>query len=180
MTPVFPQSSDDFLKGLVRNIPDFPIPGINFKDITPLLVNPRGFGLAIEKASSQISNIHVDAVVAIESRGFAFGAPIAANVSAGLILIRKPGKLPAEKDTFPYTCEYCSGLLEVHRGSIQPNMRYLIVDDLLATGGTARATADYIASVGGEIVGFSFLIELTALGGRSLLQRAPVHSVLVY
>jgi adenine phosphoribosyltransferase len=175
-----PTSTDDVLKHLIRSIPDFPIPGINFKDITPLLADPQGFQSAIDKACSQISGLPVDVVVAIESRGFVLGAPIAARVSAGLILVRKPGKLPGEKDRFPYSCEYCDGVLEVHRGSIQPGMRCLVVDDLLATGGTARATADYIASVGAEVSGFSFLIELAALGGRSLLQSAPVYSVLVY
>jgi len=168
------------LKEAIRTIPDFPVPGIGFKDITPLLARSETFALAIDAMCRALDSPDLEAIVAIESRGFVVGAPLANRLGTGLILVRKPGKLPGEKDSFSYQCEYCSGTLEVHRDAIQPGSNYLIVDDLLATGGTARATADYVTRAGGRVFGFSFLVELTALKGRALLREGPVFSVLKF
>jgi adenine phosphoribosyltransferase len=173
-------SVDLFLKSLIREIPDFPVDGIGFKDITPLLANEKAFALAINQSVARWRTTPIELVVAIESRGFLLGAPLAHAISAGLVLVRKPGKLPAAKDRFAYTCEYCSGTLEVHKGSITLGKKCLVVDDLLATGGTAVATAEYVKSVGGDIAGFSFLVELSFLNGRTILSQAPVHSVIAY
>ena len=168
------------LKQYIASIPNFPIPGIDFKDIAPLIAEKDGFSLALDSLCNLLSPIEFDAVVAIESRGFLIGAPVAHQFRTGLILVRKPGKLPGEKDLFPYTCEYCSGELEVQRGAIRSGARYLVLDDLLATGGTSRATADYIALKGGIVAGFCFLVELSMLNGKALLVEAPVVSLLKY
>jgi adenine phosphoribosyltransferase len=170
---------ESLLKESIVSIPDFPIAGINFKDITPLLADPALFPLAIDELYKLMSSWEVDAVVAIESRGFIVGAPLADRLRAGLIPVRKPGKLPGGKDCFSYTCEYSTGTLEVRENAIREGGRYLVVDDLLATGGTARATYDYITAKGGAVAGFGFLVELTALNGRALLER-PVQSLLQY
>lgn len=177
-----PVSHDEsvYLKGFIREIPDFPIPGIKFKDITPLLADPTAFSTIIGASVRRWKSIGIDQVVAVESRGFILGAPLAQAVSAGLILVRKPGKLPGERDRFDYTCEYCNGQLEVHSGLVQQGARCLVIDDLLATGGTARATADYLLSKGASIVGYGFLVELSVLRGRALLTDAPMHSVMTY
>jgi len=172
--------SEVYLKSFIRSIPDFPIAGIDFKDITPLLADSHGFTLIVESSIAFWRKAHIDAVIAVEARGFLVGAPLAHLLSVGLILVRKPGKLPGERDQFAYTCEYSSGALEVHRGLVKEGMRCLIVDDLLATGGTARATADYVLRSHAVIGGFSFVVELAALKGRLLLNDGPVYSVLQY
>jgi adenine phosphoribosyltransferase len=170
------------LPALVRqrlgSVPDFPVPGIDFKDITPVLADGEAFASLIAELRDRARALgEIDGVLAIESRGFVFGAPLASELRSGLILVRKPGKLPGENDSFAYTCEYRSGMLEVRPGAIQPGKRYLVVDDLLATGGTARATADYIGARGGSVAGFCFFLELTFLGGREVLRDAPVISL---
>lgn len=177
---VLSSENQELLKQYIISIPDFPIPGINFKDITPLLAQGDAFSLAIDEICFLLSHLDFDAVVAIESRGFIIGAPIAHYFRIGFVIVRKPGKLPNTKDSFNYTCEYRSGILEIHQGVIKPGLKYLIIDDVLATGGTAGATADYIIKSGGKLAGFCFLIELSFLQGRTLLKEAPVLSLLKY
>lgn len=173
--------NQELLKQHIIDIPDFPIPDINFKDVTPLLAHGEGFSLAIDELCLLLSPLDFDAVVAIESRGFIIGAPVAHHFRVGFILVRKPGKLPNTKDSFNYTCEYRTGVLEIHQGAIKPGLRYLVLDDLLATGGTARASADYIVKSGGKVAGFCFLIELSFLKGReALIEEVPVVSLLKY
>ena len=178
------QAIDPFLEATLKqhiaSIPNFPIPGIDFLDIAPLIAQKDGFSLALDSLCQLLLPIEFDAVAAIESRGFIIGAPVAHQFRTGLVLVRKPGKLPGEKDSFAYTCEYCSGALEVQRGAIQAGARYLVLDDLLATGGTARATADYISLNGGIVTGFCFLVEISMLKGKALLVDAPVVSLLKY
>jgi adenine phosphoribosyltransferase len=177
--------TEDLVAALKASIPtyaDFPAPGIAFKDITPLLADGDRFAATIDWLCARLESAKTtfEAVLAIESRGFVFGAPIAARFRSGLVLVRKPGKLPGLVESFDYTCEYCAGRLEVERGAIEPLARYLIVDDLLATGGTARAVADYVAQRGGAVAGYCFLVELSFLDGRALLGDAPVFSLLTY
>ena len=172
--------NDQFLKDRIRSIPDFPVPGIDFKDIVPLLADRDAFGLVIDDTTARWRELGIDAVVAVESRGFVLGAPLAHQLNAGLVLVRKPGKLPGTTDRFAYSCEYCDGELEVSQGLVGAGTRCLIVDDLLATGGTARATAEYLRRVRAHVVGFTFIVELSFLNGRALLTEAPVHSVLAY
>jgi len=171
---------EGLLKGHIGSIPDFPIPGILFKDITPLLANGEAFATAVDSMTASVEDIDFDAILAVEARGFLFGAPIASRLRRGLILVRKPSKLPATIDSFDYTCEYCEGTLEVRAGQVRAGRRYLVLDDILATGGTARATADYVSRCRGTLVGYCFLIELAFLRGRDLLSDAPVRSVVVY
>lgn len=173
-------SVEGLLKQEIVSIPNFPIPGIDFKDITPLLAQGDKFALAIEELRRPLMDLDFSAIVAVESRGFIIGAALASHMQRGIILVRKPGKLPGAIDSFGYSCEYCSGTLQVRCGSIRPDHRYLVVDDLLATGGTARATADYIAQAQGHVAGFCFLVELSFLGGRQLLQEAPVITLINY
>jgi adenine phosphoribosyltransferase len=171
---------DSVFKDLIRTVPDFPIPGIQFKDISPLLADPSALSLVLDISSEYWIGTEVDGVLAIESRGFVLGTALARSLAAGLVIVRKPGKLPGIRDSFDYTCEYCSGRLEVGQGLVQPGKHYLVVDDLLATGGTARATADYVLSKGASVAGYSFMVELPALHGRQLLDEAPVHSTIRY
>jgi adenine phosphoribosyltransferase len=175
------ESADvDVLKAAIRDIPDFPIPGIGFKDITPVLADPVLFGLAIDGVCDALGSIPFDRILAVESRGFLLGAAIAARLDSGVILVRKPGKLPGDVDRFGYTCEYCAGDLEVCRGALRPGLNYLVVDDVLATGGTARACADHVLREGGTVAGYGFLLELTFLDGRKRLDDAPVVSIVRY
>jgi len=168
------------IEGLIRNVPDFPQPGIQFKDITPVLQDPRGLRAAIDAVAAPLKGKEIDAVVGLESRGFLFGAPIAYNMGLGFVIIRKPGKLPADKIGVEYELEYGSNVLEIHRDSIKPGQRVAIVDDLLATGGTARAAATLVEQLGGVVVGFSFLIELEFLQGREKLGGYDIHSIIRY
>lgn len=168
------------LKKLIREIPDFPKPGILFRDITPLLANPSGLGLAVELLANPFRGKAIDLVVGAESRGFIFGTAVACCLSAGFVLVRKPGKLPHKKLSMTYDLEYGKDTLEMHADSIVRGQRVLVVDDLLATGGTMRASCDLVERAGGQIVGVAVLIELSALNGRSKLGQYPVHSVIQY
>lgn len=170
---------DAFLRGLVRDVPDFPKPGILFKDITPLLSNVRALHTILDAMHVAFVDKRIDSVVGIESRGFIFGAALAARLNAAFVPVRKPGKLPWKTDRVSYALEYGEGHLEMHVGSLAPGARVLIVDDLLATGGTAAAAAALASSQGGEVVGFAFVIELAFLAGRQKL-AGEVSSLLVY
>ena len=168
------------LKSLIRDIPDFPKPGILFRDITTLLRDPEGLRHTVDQLAEEFSGQSVDYVVGMESRGFIFGTPLAYKLGAGFIPVRKPGKLPAAVHAVEYSLEYGSDTLEVHRDALEPPSRILIVDDLIATGGTAAATAELVHRTGCELVGFGFIIELAALGGREKLPDVPVVSLVSY
>jgi adenine phosphoribosyltransferase len=165
---------------LIRDVPDFPKPGIIFRDITPLLKDAAGLSLAVEFLTQPFRRDHIDVVVGAESRGFIFGTAVARNLSAGFVPIRKPGKLPAAKKGVTYDLEYGTDTLEVHADAIEPGQRVLMIDDLLATGGTMRACCDLVEELGGDIVAAAFLIELGPLNGRSKLEKWNITSVLRY
>ena len=167
------------LKKLIRDIPDFPKPGILFRDITPLLADPSGLALAIELLANPFRGKNIDLVVGAESRGFIFGTAVACCLSAGFVVVRKPGKLPHKRISMTYDLEYGKDTLEMHADAIVKGQRVLIVDDVLATGGTMKACCDLVEQLGGQIVGVAVLIELTSLGGRSKL-KYPIHSVVKY
>ena len=164
----------------IRDVPDFPEPGIVFKDITPLLLSPDLLELAIESLAEPIRGLKINRVLGIESRGFLFGAPLAMKLGVGLVLARKPGKLPWKTRRVEYSLEYGTDAIEVHTDAIEPGHRVLVVDDLLATGGTAQAAAQVVSDAGAELVGFSFLIELAFLNGREKLPESRVFSLLTY
>lgn len=168
------------LKSLIRVVPDFPEPGISFKDITTLLKNGPALAEAVKRMADAFREENVDLVVGVESRGFIFGAPVAYELGVGFIIVRKPGKLPADKYRVDYELEYGHDALEMHKDAIQPGQRVLIVDDLLATGGTIAATCDLVRRAGGEIVGCAFLIELAHLGGRERLKGERIHTLVTY
>jgi adenine phosphoribosyltransferase len=170
------------LRGFVRDIPDFPTPGILFKDITPLLLNAAALNAAIIALAAPLAGDAVDFVVAAEARGFILGAALARELGAGFVPARKPGKLPGETISAEYALEYGIDALEVHADALAGGARVLVHDDLLATGGTAGALCDLVEELGGEIVGCSFLVELRALGGRNRLQASahPVHTLIAY
>ncbi len=164
----------------IRDVPDFPKPGILFKDITPLLLDPTRFRRAVELMAAPFTGSRVRRVVSIESRGFLLGAPIALLLEAGLVPIRKPGKLPAARGRVEYALEYGTDALEMHRDAVGQGDRVLIVDDVLATGGTAEAAAKLVRAHGAEVVGFTFLIELDFLKGRERLGAERVEALLHY
>jgi len=168
------------LRELIRDIPDFPKPGIIYKDITPLLRCPAGLSLAVEYLTQPFRHSRIDVVAGAESRGFIFGTAVARNLSSGFVPIRKPGKLPHNTRSQSYDLEYGTDQLEVHEDAIKTGVRVLMVDDLLATGGTMEACCQLIESLGGEIIGIAFLIELAFLGGRRKLSKYPIHSILSY
>jgi adenine phosphoribosyltransferase len=168
------------LKLKIRHVPDFPKAGILFYDITTLLQEPAGFRAAIDSLALPFLNQGIDSIVAIESRGFIFGAAVADRIGAGFIPVRKPGKLPSKTVRASYDLEYGSDALEMHDDAVRPGQRVLIVDDLLATGGTARATLDLVKRQGGTVHALAFLIELVALNGRAKIPGETVHSVLRY
>ncbi len=168
------------IESLIRVIPDFPIPGIMFRDITPLLKDSAGFRATIDLFVDRFENERIDMVVAVEARGYMFGAPLAYRLGAGFVPVRKPGKLPAATRSESYTLEYGTNSLEVHDDAIAPGQRVLVVDDLLATGGTAAATGRLLDSLGAEIVGFAFLIELAALDGRKALAGRDITAFITY
>src|SRR3989475_7938081 len=164
----------------IRDVPDFPKPGILFKDITPLLLDPKAFRRAVELMSTPFAGAGATRVVSIESRGFLLGAPVALALDAGLVPIRKPGKLPAARGRVEYALEYGTDALEMHRDAMTRADRVLIVDDVLATGGTAEAAAKLVRTHGAEVVGFTFLIELDFLKGRERLLGERVEALLHY
>ncbi|MFN0150821.1 MAG: adenine phosphoribosyltransferase [bacterium] len=168
------------LKALIREIPDFPKPGILFKDITTLLRDAGAFDEAMRRVTDLARPLAPQQVVCVESRGFLVGAPVARDLGAGVIPIRKPGKLPGAILREEYALEYGTDALEMHEGAIAPGQRVLVVDDVLATGGTASAAARLIARAGGVLAGYVFLIELSALGGRARLGAAPAHALITY
>lgn len=168
------------LKDRIRNVPDFPKAGILFYDITTLLRDPEGLKLSIDSLTDPYRNRGISLVVGIESRGFILGAAVADRLGAGFVPVRKVGKLPAETIRASYTLEYGADSLEMHRDAVEPGQRVLIVDDLLATGGTARAAVDLVRQLGGEVEGLAFLIELLDLNGRARLEGERVMTVLQY
>jgi adenine phosphoribosyltransferase len=168
------------LKKLIRDVPDFPKPGILFRDITPLLANPSGLALSIELMANPFRGKNIDLVVGAESRGFIFGTAVACCLSAGFGLVRKPGKLPHKRIAKTYDLEYGTDSLEMHADAIVRGQRVLIVDDVLATGGTMQACCDLVEQLGGELVGIAVLIELKGLNGRKKIAPRPVHSVIEY
>lgn len=170
----------EHLKERIRHVPDFPKAGILFYDITTLLQEAAGLRAAIDSMSTPFKDAGIDVVVGIESRGFIFGAAVADRIGAGFIPVRKPGKLPSKTVRQTYALEYGTDSLEMHEDAVSKGQRVLIVDDLLATGGTARATADLVEGVGGHVHGFAFLIELVGLNGRAKLGGATIHAVLKY
>lgn len=167
-------------KSKIRVIPDFPEPGIRFKDITTLLADQEAFHLAIETLAEAFAGQQIDLVVGPEARGFVVGGPVAYALRAGFVPIRKPGKLPGDVLHYSYDLEYGKDALEIHKDAIRPGQRILVIDDLLATGGTTRATVNMVQQLGGEIVGMGFLIELTYLHGRELLPKCPIVSLVQY
>jgi adenine phosphoribosyltransferase len=173
-------SSPEFLKQRIRSVPDFPKPGILFYDITTLLRDPAGFKAAIEQLARPFEGAGIDVVVGIESRGFILGAPVADRLGAGFCPIRKPGKLPARTIREAFSLEYGSDAIEIHQDAITPGQRVLILDDVLATGGTAKAAASLVRQLGGDLHALAFLIELTFLQGREKLAGDRVVSVLQY
>lgn len=173
-------TSLDDLQRAIREVPNFPKPGIGFKDITPILLDPALFQGAVELMAAPFAEARISRVVSIESRGFIFGAPIALRLGAGLVPIRKPGKLPAATQRVEYALEYGTDALEMHHDAVGQGDRVLVVDDVLATGGTAAAAAQLVAGTGGAVVGFSFLIELDFLKGRPRLQGRRVEALLHY
>lgn len=168
------------LKAKIREVADFPTPGVSFKDVTTLLKDAEAFRFAVKALADRYRKDRPDLVVGIESRGFLLGAPIAYELGSGIVVVRKPGKLPAEHVRVEYELEYGKDALEVHTDAIQPGQRVLLADDLLATGGTSWAAAELVKRLGGEIVGFAFLIELAYLGGRQRLAGYPVEALVTY
>ncbi len=168
------------LKQLIRDIPDFPKPGIMFRDITPLLADASGLALAIELLANPFRGKNIDLVVGAESRGFIFGTAVACCLSAGFVLVRKPGKLPHKKVSKTYALEYGTDTLEMHADAIVKGQRVLIVDDVLATGGTMQACCELVEGLGGTIAGVAVLTELVGLNGREKVAPHKVHSVLQY
>lgn len=164
----------------IRDIPDFPKPGIMFKDITPLLADPRAFHIILDTIAQRFIGEHVDAVVGIEARGFIFGGALAARLNASFVPARKPGKLPAEVDGVSFDTEYSSTKLEMHKDSVWKGCNAIVVDDVLATGGTARAAAELVKKQGGNVVAYAFVIELAFLNGRERIAPARVESALTY
>lgn len=168
------------LKTKIRHVPDFPKPGILFYDVTTLLQDPVGFREAIDHLAAPFVGKDIDIVVGIESRGFIFGSAVADRLGAGFSPVRKPGKLPSTTMRASYDLEYGSDALEIHHDAVKAGQRVVIIDDLLATGGTAKAAADLVSQLGGEVHALGFLIELVGLNGRDRLPGQTLHSVLKY
>jgi adenine phosphoribosyltransferase len=167
-------------RALIRDVPDFPTRGILFKDITPLLADPRAFHIVLDSIAERYIGEHIDAIVGIEARGFIFGGALAARLNASFVPARKPGKLPAPSDRVSYKTEYSVSELEMHKDSLPEESRVVIVDDVLATGGTAKAAAELVRKQNAHVVGFAFVIELSFLGGRERLLPVKAESVLTY
>ena len=170
----------EHLKNSIRNIPDYPKPGIQFKDITPILQNPELFGNVIDIFYDRYKNEKIDVIVGIESRGFIFAAPLALELGCSLAIARKPGKLPYETVSAEYSLEYGVDTLELHTDAFNPGEKVLIMDDLLATGGTAKAAGELVKKLKGDIVCFSFLINLVELKGVNMLKPHQVFCIIEY
>ena len=168
------------LASTIRNVPDFPVKGILFYDITTLLKDPEAFKASIDQLADRYQNTEIDLIVGIESRGFIFGTVLAYVLETGFVPVRKPGKLPAEILTESYELEYGTNTIEIHVDAIEKGQRVLVVDDLLATGGTAKATCNLVKKLGGEVVGVAFVVELSFLNGRDKLKEYEVFSLLKY
>ncbi len=164
----------------IRDVPNFPKEGVVFKDITPMLGDPQAFQTAVDLLADEYMGIGVDVVVGAEARGFIIASPLAYKLGSGFVLIRKPGKLPWMTETVEYELEYGTDSLEIHKDAIQPGMKVLIADDLLATGGTAEACIHLVERLGGEVVGMSFFIELSFLNARKRFEKYPIHSLIQY
>jgi adenine phosphoribosyltransferase len=171
---------DARIRQAVRDIPDFPKPGIMFKDITPLLADPALFRDTIRQFAANLEGQKIDVVVGMEARGFLFGAPLAMDLSAAFVPARKPGKLPYKTHSVSYDLEYGSATLEIHQDAIKPGDRVLIADDLLATGGTAKATIELVEKMGGIVHACCFVVELAFLNGRAKLGDTPIQSLVTY
>jgi adenine phosphoribosyltransferase len=169
-----------WLKEYVRDIPDFPRPGVVFKDITPLLADEVAFRATVDALAERFSAEHIDKVLGIEARGFIVAAPVAYRFGAGFVPVRKAGKLPWQVEKEEYVLEYGTDLLEIHRDALAPGERALIVDDVMATGGTAAAAARLVERLGGEVAGLGFIIELAFLGGRGKLQGHNAVALITY
>lgn len=165
---------------LIRNIPDFPLPGVQFKDITPLLGDAAAFRLVVDRLAERYAGAEIDVVAGVESRGFIFAAPLAYRLGAAFVPIRKPGKLPAETVEVQYSLEYGTSTLQIHRAAFPAGSRVLLIDDLLATGGTINAAAQLAEMVGARIVELAFVIELTFLEARRTLERYPIFALVQY
>ncbi len=172
--------SETTIKELIRDIPDFPAEGILFRDITPVLQEPNAFAEVIETMTESVRQFNPDVIVGIESRGFILGSPIALELGVGFVPVRKVGKLPAETIRAEYALEYGTNIVEIHKDAIRPGMRAVIVDDLLATGGTAKAATQLIEELRGHVAGISFLIELCFLNGRDVLKGYEVDTLVKY
>ena len=168
------------LEDYIRDVPDFPQQGVLFKDITPLLQNGAAFHTAIDRMAAHYAGSGIQAVVGVESRGFIFGAPLAYMLNCGFVPVRKFGKLPSQTVSVEYALEYGTNVVEIHRDAIQPGQRVLIVDDLLATGGTVSAAMELVDKLGGHIAGIAFLVELTFLKGREQLKEHDVFALIKY
>lgn len=168
------------LKQLIREVPDFPKPGINFYDITTLLKDSQGLKRTLDALKERYKGSQIDTVVGIEARGFFFAPAVAYSLGAGFVPVRKPGKLPSRVHQVEYALEYGTDKLEIHEDAIQPGQRVLVVDDVLATGGTAKAVAELVGRLGGTLAGLSFVIELDFLNGRSKLEGHEIFSLLHY
>jgi len=168
------------IKDLVRDIPDFPKPGVTFKDITPLLADPDGFGLCVTELAERFRPLAVDKVLGVEARGFIVAAPVAYSLGAGFVPVRKRGKLPYKVYSEPYDLEYGTDTLEVHTDALRPRERVLVLDDVLATGGTAAATRRLVGRLGAEAVGFGCVLELGFMGGRRKLDGLAVEALVSY
>ena len=175
-----PMDSFAYARSLIRDVPDFPKKGILFKDITTLLAVPRAFHVVLDGIAERFIGEHIDAIVGIEARGFIFGGALAARLNASFVPARKPGKLPAAVDRIQVITEYSTTELEIHKGSFKEEARVVVVDDVLATGGTARAAGELVRMQGGYVIGFAFVVEIGDLGGREKLLPVRVESCITY
>jgi adenine phosphoribosyltransferase len=169
-----------FIRGKIRDVVDFPKPGIVFKDITPVLADPRAFNLCLDLFAERYDAVQVDAIVGIESRGFIFGAALASRMRKAFVPVRKPGKLPAATNKVSYDLEYGSDAVEMHSDALTPGQQVLVIDDLIATGGTAWAACELVRKLGAEVIGAAFVIELTFLPGRKRIEPVETFSLLTY
>lgn len=170
----------EYITSLIRDIPDFPEPGVVFKDITPVLADGRAMSELVEALAAPFVDVGVDKVAGIEARGFTLAAPVARRLNAGFIPLRKPGKLPYQTIREDYTLEYGSDALEIHVDAVKPGEKVLIVDDVIATGGTASAAIRLLKGIGAEVVGFAVFIELVFLNGSQFLDGVPLHALVRY